>query len=92
MPFFSLNFVLFWKIELVFVISMLLMPFPGKEHDFSQVKNSQWVKNPLAMQETQEMRVQSLGRKDSLEEGMATTPAFLPGEFHGQGNLASYSP
>ena len=44
MPFFSLNFVLFWKTELVFVISMLLMPFPGKEHDFSQVKNSQWVK------------------------------------------------
>ena len=30
------------------------------------------------------MRVQSLGRKDPLEEGMATTPAFLPGEFHGQ--------
>ena len=31
------------------------------------------------MQETQ---VQSLGREDPLEKGMA--PAFLPGESHGQ--------
>ena len=28
----------------------------------------------------QEIRVQSLGREDPLEEGMATTPVFLPGE------------
>ena len=33
---------------------------------------SQWVKNMLAMQETQETRVQSLGREDTLEEEMAT--------------------
>ena len=26
------------------------------------------------------MWVQSLGREDPLEEGMATTPAFFPGE------------
>ena len=35
------------------------------------------IKNLLAMGETW---VQSLGWKDSLEEGMATTPVFLPGE------------
>ena len=47
------------------------------------------VKNPAAMQET---RVQSLGWEDPLEKGMATTAVFLPGEFHGQGSLAGYSP
>ena len=36
------------------------------------------VKNPPAMPETQ---VQSLGREDPLEEVMAPTPVFLPGEF-----------
>ena len=30
------------------------------------------VKNPPAMQETQEMRIQSLGQEDPLEKGMAT--------------------
>ena len=30
------------------------------------------VKNPPAMQEVQELQVQSLGRDDPLEEGMAT--------------------
>ena len=38
------------------------------------------------------MRVQSLGWKDLLEEGMAPTPVFLPGESHGQRSLAGYSP
>ena len=32
----------------------------------------------------QETRVQFLGQEDPLEEGMATTPVFLPGEFHGE--------
>ena len=40
------------------------------------------------MQETQ---VQSLGREDPLEKGMATTLVFLPGEFHGQRILVGYS-
>ena len=39
------------------------------------------VKNPPV---TQEMQVGSLGWKDPLEEDMATTPVFLPGESHGQ--------
>ena len=38
------------------------------------------------------MRVQSLGREESLEKEMATIPVFLPGESHGQRLLVSYSP
>ena len=30
--------------------------------------------------------------KIPLEKGMATTPVFLPGEFHGHRSLAGYSP
>ena len=33
-----------------------------------------------------------LGGEDPLEEEMATTPVFLPGEPHGQRSLAGYSP
>ena len=47
------------------------------------------VKNLPAMQE---MRVQSLGREDPLEEVTTTTPVFLTGESHGQRSLAGYSP
>ena len=47
------------------------------------------IKNTPAMQETW---VQSLGPEDSLEKEMATTPAFLPGESHGQRSLAGYNP
>ena len=46
------------------------------------------VKNLPARQETQ---VQSLGQEDPLK-GMATHPAFLYGEIHGQRSLAGYSP
>ena len=38
---------------------------------------AQWVKNIPAMQETQEMQVQSLGLEDPLEKGMATHPRIL---------------
>ena len=44
------------------------------------------IKNLPAMQETW---VQPLSREDPLEKGMAI---HLPGEFHGQRNLAGYSP
>ena len=40
----------------------------------------------------QEMQVQPLGCEDPLEEEMATHSSVLPGEFHGQRSLASYSP
>ena len=47
-------------------------------------------KNLPAIQETQ---VQSLGQKDPLEKEMVPTlQVFLPGEFHGQRSLVSYSP
>ena len=36
--------------------------------------------------------VYSLGQDDPLEKRMATTPVFLPGEFHGQRSLVGYSP
>ena len=49
----------------------------------------QMVKNLPVMQETW---VQSMGQEGPLEKGMATTPEFLPGEFHGPRSLASYSP
>ena len=42
-------------------------------------------------QQQQETRVQSLGWEDPLEQGMATTPVFLPGNFQGQKSLAGYS-
>ena len=35
------------------------------------------VKNSLAMQESQETQVQSLGQEDTLEEGMATPSSIL---------------
>ena len=50
------------------------------------------VNSPPPMQETQEMLVQSLGWENPLEQGMATTPVFLPRESHGQRSLVGYSP
>ena len=44
------------------------------------------------MQETQEMKVQSLGWEDPLEEEMASAPVFSSGKSHGQRSLAGYSP
>ena len=39
------------------------------------------IKNPPAMQETQETQVRSLGWEDSLEEGMATHSSILAWEI-----------
>ena len=36
-----------------------------------------WIKNPPAVQETQEMWVHSLGWEDPLEKGMATHSSIL---------------
>ena len=47
------------------------------------------VKNPPAVHET---RVPSLGGKIPWRRKWQPTPAFLPGESHGQKNLAGYSP
>ena len=40
----------------------------------------------------QEIRVQSLGWEDPLEEKMATHSSILAWESHGQRSLAGYSP
>ena len=37
----------------------------------------QWVKNPPAVQETQETRVRSLGQQDPLEKELATHSSIL---------------
>ena len=52
----------------------------------------QWVKNPPAMQETQETQVRSLDQEDSLEKEMAPTPVFLPGKSRGQRSLEGFGP
>ena len=49
------------------------------------------VKNPPAVQETQETQVQPLGLEDHLEEGMPTILVPLPGEYHEQRSLVGYS-
>ena len=47
------------------------------------------IKNLPAIQESW---VLTLSWEDPLEKGMATTPVFLPGDFHGQRSLVGYSP
>ena len=52
----------------------------------------QQVKNPPAMQETQETQVRSLDWEDPLEKEVASTPVFLPGKCHGRRSLVGCSP
>ena len=42
---------------------------------------AQWVKNPPAMQDTQEIQVRFLSQEDLLEEDMATHSSVLAWEF-----------
>ena len=72
------------------------LSYPWSITEFRNELVSQWaslvaqtVTNLPAMQETQ---VHSLGQEDSLEKGVATTPVFLPAEFHGRRSLVGYSP
>ena len=44
------------------------------------------------MQEMQETWLQSLSRKIPWRRKWQPTPVFLPGDSHGQGSLAGYSP
>ena len=50
---------------------------------------AQSVKNLSTMRETW---VLSLDQEDPLDKRIATTPVFLPGEFHGQRSLVGYNP
>ena len=65
--------------RVVFLTILRDMGFPG----------GKMVKNLPAMQETQ---IRSQRWEDPLENGMAYTSVFLPGEFHGQRSLGVYSP
>ena len=38
------------------------------------------------------MQIRSMGEEDPLNRKSQPIPVFLPGEFHGQRNLASFSP
>ena len=58
----------------------------------SSFPGSSVVRNLPAVQETQEMWVQSLGQEDLLEREMATTPVLLPGKSHGWRSMVGYSP
>ena len=49
-------------------------------------------KTRLPMQETEEMWVQSLGRKSPWRRKWQLTPVLLPGESHGRRSLAGCSP
>ena len=44
------------------------------------------------MQETQEIRVQSLVREDPLDKEMTTHSSILVWKFHGQRSLEGYGP
>ena len=77
--------------------SLLKMPHTRTRSEGKQILRTVFsgvsvVKNPLAMQEPQEMRVGSLGWEDPLEEEMQPTPVFLPGESCGSRTLVGYSP
>ena len=50
------------------------------------------VKNPAAVQETQETQVPSLGQEDTLEKEMTTHSSIFAGKSHRQRSLVGYSP
>jgi len=50
------------------------------------------VKNPPAMQKTQETLLPPLGWKIPWRRKWKPTPVFLPGKFHGQRGLAGCCP
>ena len=50
------------------------------------------IKNPPAVQETQETWVRSLGQEDALEEGMATHFSFLAWRIPWTEEPGGYSP
>ena len=53
---------------------------------------AQQVKNPPAMQKTQQIQFQSLSREDPLEKEMTTHASILAWKSHGQRSLVGYSP
>ena len=60
-----------------------------KKYTYQRISDGLVVKNLPVMKGSW---VQFLNGEDLLEKGMATTPVFLSGEFHGQRSLEDYSP
>ena len=84
------RFLLFKKPLMIFV-QVCICDMKGKIITMASLV-AQLKKKPPAIQETWETWVRSLCQEDPLKKEMATTPVFLPGEFHGQKSLAGYSP
>ena len=53
---------------------------------------AQQVKNPAAIQETEEMQARFLGWEDPLGESMVTHSSILAWRIHGPRSLVDYSP
>ena len=68
------------------------MLFLSLLHIFRASLVAQMVKNPPAMQETQEIQVQSLGQKDALEEEMASHSIILAWRIPWTEKPGGYSP
>ena len=64
--------------------SLIMLTIVNYIKEFSSLI-AQLIKNLTAVQETQ---VQFLGREDPWRRKWQHTPVFLPGESHGQRNLA----
>ena len=61
-------------------------------HYHTSFPESSVVKNLPAINELQEMQVQSLGREDPWRRVWQPIPIFLPEESRGQRSLVGYSP
>ena len=61
-------------ISLLSIVTQIDSVYPAKK---IKTNKTQQVKNPPALQETQERQIQSLGWEDPLEEEMATHSSIL---------------
>ena len=68
-----------FRLSIILLVSMRLEVILSTLYYIWASSVAQQVKNPPAMQETQEAWVPPLGWEDPLEEGMATHPILLPG-------------
>ena len=59
----------------------LVVEFKGRQSGNRPSQVAQWAKNLPAMQETQEMRVRSLGWENLLEKGMVTHSNIFARKF-----------
>ena len=87
-----------FSLSLSHSLSLSLSPPQMKKSRHSSIQS--WPTTPLHFPMAQsvknlpakETQIQSLCWKDPLRREWIPTPVFLPGEFHGQRSLVSYSP